>query len=55
LDIFQRINPNITFFDSFSTRGTYGYIDPDGNKREYHYETGIKCDPNNRNNEEDKK
>uniref|UniRef100_B3P0Z1 GG16985 n=1 Tax=Drosophila erecta TaxID=7220 RepID=B3P0Z1_DROER len=35
------------------TKGTYGYIDPDGNKREYHYETGIKCDPNNRNNEEE--
>uniref|UniRef100_T1P814 Cuticle protein n=1 Tax=Musca domestica TaxID=7370 RepID=T1P814_MUSDO len=30
------------------TKGTYGYIDPDGNKREYHYETGIKCDPNKR-------
>uniref|UniRef100_A0A6P4ELT7 Proline-, glutamic acid- and leucine-rich protein 1 n=1 Tax=Drosophila rhopaloa TaxID=1041015 RepID=A0A6P4ELT7_DRORH len=35
------------------TKGTYGYIDPDGNKREYHYETGIKCDPNNRNTEEE--
>ncbi|XP_017055118.1 mediator of RNA polymerase II transcription subunit 15 [Drosophila ficusphila] len=35
------------------TKGTYGYVDPDGNKREYHYETGIKCDPNNRNNEEE--
>ncbi|XP_017855632.1 PREDICTED: neurogenic protein big brain isoform X2 [Drosophila arizonae] len=35
------------------TKGTYGYIDPDGNKREYNYETGIKCDPNARNNEED--
>ncbi|XP_055906786.1 uncharacterized protein LOC129942020 [Eupeodes corollae] len=31
------------------TKGTYGYVDPDGTKREYHYETGIKCDPNNRN------
>ncbi|XP_030571927.1 uncharacterized protein LOC115770682 [Drosophila novamexicana] len=35
------------------TKGTYGYIDPDGNKREYNYETGIKCDPNARNNEEE--
>lgn len=26
------------------TRGKYGYIDPDGNKREYTYETGLKCD-----------
>ncbi|XP_017880414.1 actin cytoskeleton-regulatory complex protein PAN1-like [Ceratina calcarata] len=26
------------------TRGKYGYIDPDGNRREYTYETGIKCD-----------
>ncbi|KAL9889473.1 uncharacterized protein ACN427_008791 isoform 1-T1 [Glossina fuscipes fuscipes] len=35
------------------TKGTYGYVDPDGNKREYHYETGIKCDPNRRNSEPD--
>ncbi|KAH8384089.1 hypothetical protein KR009_012077 [Drosophila setifemur] len=35
------------------TKGTYGYIDPDNNKREYHYETGIKCDPNARDNEEE--
>ncbi|XP_067642116.1 uncharacterized protein [Eurosta solidaginis] len=35
------------------TKGTYGYIDPDGNKREYHYETGIKCDPNTRETEEE--
>ncbi|XP_034116477.1 proline-, glutamic acid- and leucine-rich protein 1 [Drosophila albomicans] len=35
------------------TKGTYGYIDPDGNKREYNYETGIKCDPNARENEEE--
>ncbi|KAH8414144.1 hypothetical protein KR222_009202, partial [Zaprionus bogoriensis] len=35
------------------TKGTYGYIDPDGNKREYNYETGIKCDPNARDNEEE--
>ncbi|XP_019881981.2 uncharacterized protein LOC109609701 isoform X2 [Aethina tumida] len=26
------------------TRGKYGYVDPDGVKREYTYETGIKCD-----------
>lgn len=35
------------------TKGTYGYVDPDGNKREYHYETGIKCDPNRRNEEDE--
>lgn len=26
------------------TRGKYGYIDPDGVRREYSYETGSKCD-----------
>lgn len=26
------------------TRGKYGYVDPDGIRREYTYETGIKCD-----------
>lgn len=26
------------------TRGKYGYVDPDGVKREYTYETGNKCD-----------
>ncbi|BFF89088.1 mediator of RNA polymerase II transcription subunit 15 [Drosophila madeirensis] len=35
------------------TKGTYGYIDPDGNKREYNYETGIRCDPNARDNDEE--
>ncbi|XP_053679471.1 uncharacterized protein LOC128730450 [Anopheles nili] len=30
------------------TRGRYGYVDPDGEKREYTYETGIQCDPNQR-------
>lgn len=35
------------------TRGRYGYIDPDGMKREYNYETGIQCDPNKRDLEED--
>ncbi|XP_059619765.1 uncharacterized protein LOC132263796 isoform X3 [Phlebotomus argentipes] len=33
------------------TRGRYGYIDPDGEKREYTYETGIQCDPNKRDEE----
>ncbi|XP_041979817.1 vegetative cell wall protein gp1 [Aricia agestis] len=27
-----------------TVRGKYGYIDPDGVKREYNYETGIVCD-----------
>ncbi|XP_037036206.1 AP2-associated protein kinase 1 [Bradysia coprophila] len=35
------------------TRGRYGYVDPDGMKREYTYETGIQCDPNKRDLEED--
>lgn len=26
------------------TRGKYGYVDPDGLRREYTYETGIRCD-----------
>ncbi|CAH0399848.1 unnamed protein product [Chilo suppressalis] len=34
------------------TRGKYGYVDPDGLKREYNYETGIACDKNNPNQEE---
>lgn len=34
------------------TRGRYGYVDPDGLKREYTYETGIQCDPNKRDLEE---
>lgn len=33
-------------------RGKYGYIDPDGNKREFTYVSGNPCDPN-RPNEED--
>ncbi|XP_055641370.1 uncharacterized protein LOC129778477 isoform X2 [Toxorhynchites rutilus septentrionalis] len=33
------------------TRGRYGYVDPDGEKREYSYETGIQCDPNKRDEE----
>lgn len=33
--------------------GRYGYVDPDGMKREYTYETGIACDPNKKNSEED--
>lgn len=28
-------------------RGKYGYIDPDGNKREFTYVSGNPCDPNN--------
>ncbi|XP_038120617.1 probable basic-leucine zipper transcription factor I [Culex quinquefasciatus] len=35
------------------TRGSYGYVDPDGEKREYTYETGILCDPNKRDEEEE--
>lgn len=27
-------------------RGKYGYIDPDGNKREFTYVSGNPCDPN---------
>ena len=27
-------------------RGKYGYVDPDGNKREYEYQQGNPCDPN---------
>lgn len=27
-------------------RGKYGYVDPEGNKREYEYQTGNPCDPN---------
>lgn len=34
------------------TRGRYGYVDPDGVKREYNYETGNVCDPNKRDQEE---
>lgn len=35
------------------TRGSYGYVDPDGEKREYTYETGILCDPNKRDEEDE--
>lgn len=35
------------------TSGKYGYIDPDGLRREYTYETGIKCDEEQREEEED--
>ncbi|CAL8100618.1 unnamed protein product [Orchesella dallaii] len=34
-------------------RGKYGYIDPEGNKREYEYQTGNPCDPNKKNQEEE--
>lgn len=35
-----------------TSRGRYGYVDPDGEKREYTYETGNLCDPNKRDEEE---
>lgn len=28
------------------TRGKYGYVDPDGVKREYSYQSGVPCDKN---------
>ena len=34
-------------------RGKYGYIDPDGNKREFTYVSGNPCDPNAVNQEEE--
>ncbi|XP_063826791.1 uncharacterized protein LOC135076239 [Ostrinia nubilalis] len=34
------------------TRGKYGYVDPDGLKREYNYETGIACDKTKEDQEE---
>ncbi|CAG4999209.1 unnamed protein product [Parnassius apollo] len=34
-------------------RGKYGYVDPDGNKREFTYVSGNPCDPNNPNEEEE--
>ncbi|KAF4524051.1 hypothetical protein B566_EDAN017528 [Ephemera danica] len=36
-------------------RGKYGYIDPDGNKREFTYVSGNPCDPNNPDPEEDER
>jgi hypothetical protein len=36
-------------------RGKYGYVDPDGNKREFTYVSGNPCDPNNPEHEEDEK
>lgn len=33
-------------------RGKYGYVDPDGNKREFTYVSGNPCDPNNPEGEE---
>lgn len=29
-------------------RGKYGYVDPEGVKREYEYQSGNPCDPNKR-------
>uniref|UniRef100_A0A1B0D5Q1 Uncharacterized protein n=1 Tax=Phlebotomus papatasi TaxID=29031 RepID=A0A1B0D5Q1_PHLPP len=34
-------------------RGKYGYVDPDGNKREFTYVSGNPCDPNNPESEEE--
>lgn len=34
-------------------RGKYGYVDPDGNKREFSYVQGNPCDPNAVSNEDD--
>lgn len=34
-------------------RGKYGYIDPDGNKREFTYVSGNPCDPNKPNEEDE--
>ncbi|XP_073948941.1 uncharacterized protein isoform X2 [Choristoneura fumiferana] len=34
-------------------RGKYGYVDPDGNKREFTYVSGNPCDPNKPNEEEE--
>lgn len=36
-------------------RGKYGYVDPDGNKREFTYVSGNPCDPNNPEHEEEEK
>lgn len=30
------------------TYGKYGYVDPDGNRREYSYSTGVLCDKDKR-------
>merc|ERR1711874_94401 len=30
------------------THGRYGYIDPNGEQREYTYTTGVRCDPDTR-------
>jgi hypothetical protein len=34
-------------------RGKYGYVDPDGQKREYEYQSGNPCDPNKKDQEEE--
>ncbi|XP_072938618.1 uncharacterized protein [Epargyreus clarus] len=34
-------------------RGKYGYVDPDGNKREFTYVSGNPCDPNKQNEDEE--
>lgn len=43
----------IEFLFKYHFRGRYGYVDPDGVKREYSYETGNQCDPNKRDQEEE--
>lgn len=43
----------MNLFLFFICRGRYGYVDPDGMKREYTYETGIQCDPNKKDQEDD--
>lgn len=35
------------------TRGKYGYIDPDGVRREYTYSQGLPCDKNKKEHSED--
>jgi Insect cuticle protein len=34
-------------------KGKYGYVDPDGTKREYEYQQGNPCDPNKKDQPED--
>lgn len=36
-------------------RGKYGYVDPDGNKREFTYVSGNPCDPNAKDEESQEK
>lgn len=43
----------LRYLHTLANSGRYGYVDPDGMKREYTYETGIACDPNKRDSQED--